>query len=1844
MSDRDEGVVLSQGRFRVDRKRALEKMERFQLEDPHRYVLELLAAAAAVDPEQVEVINDSDDFVISFAAPRVPGEELDGLFDHLWGEPKTPKLSMLQHIGLGVLGALGLEPKWVRVDVGDGERALRLDVKDPAETRHQPLTPPIEGVRVHVRERLSTRTFAEALRLAFQEPIEAQLVRGAARRYPARLRINGQEVPRMPAPEVCVLSWAGEIEGRRAALQFVPHELDTGIDILRHGLVVGHLPMAIGRFGLSGFIRDDALRLNASRSEIVRDERWEDCSKALHAHIDRWLCEAAPLPPEDPEEELRWSGGAGRLPFRATAGELRQALARAAVEVLARGDKELGALEQVPVLEDLRHDLYSVAQLRALPDPPAVTTELILDPDWRGPLFSAADETLLRAVCGDIRDVTRIIQFLAEGRERRTKARVVPPWFEDARQQRRFSQDALKGAISGPLPEQKAGTLIIRWSQGGRVVQTTQIGVPGLRMQVILDHPELETNLSFSQVQSGALYTQAIDLAQAEAVEFLAEFARQAPIYGETAKAAWLFIDYAQVCLRSVSRDCAPADALALIPECLREVPVLPRARGDRLSLRELLLDEAHFWWLTTLPPACPAELAQRIVLLPQELGEAWCKRFPKALQDGSEAITARLERERRMRLPRQEARVLGHNGPKVRVDEPELQGELGWTDPTFMHLNPKPSALLRQGVPVSELTLPAILPGAFGVIDWKGAPVSPAHDALAEGGLEHLQARLVPYLDQLALSMWSPEALKLPVAVESWLCSERISKGPPEAALARVIGRWTDGTPFTLGQLKRFADERQKGDARLVVVSNDPGQLPGYEATVVMLPGARRVFETWASGHVRSRDEDLAQSRWELARFLDRTPWQPGATLASRPIDYADMKGQVFLPVNLSELGPARAVALWQGRVLATRLRAKELGAVVVVEGEALKPTLKLDNVVDSGRLTGLLKKAQRALPELIDDALEALPEDSVPQPPEAWRRLLSCVADSEWRLKDRQEVLERFESLRLFPSLTGETYTPKELRAALEGGQAVRWVPATAARGSADHRYYLLDMPQVREAAAAWLRAEVRDGQGELEDWRAAQRRLATTRRVEAKLSTQHPHVQAFELGALKQKDLPPHRGELGLGGAHLAGREPGLHLTALFDGLPLEPVVLPFPIPLMGIVEGPSVRADRALTQVDTADRRWERLTEALLERAHAWLKELTQAPASDVVRGMLARWALQHRPTGPAREAPLFALIDGSFASLAELHARQKADKAVGVVTALPPGHVRVTWPSPVVPLLLDELELPALRQVVTPRLLDETLRVYRSAPPLPPPTGPGLRLELGGFGDAKLVLPYDTRPEPVPLRLGGVKLAELHFSRPLAVVGVLDDCKLPPTPFLDGVAEGLDSLFAAVTQATRDAVARVAEIHPKWAQAEAVPLMRAALRHLCAEPAQLRAAAAGEAEGLEGQLAALKLFERSDGTPGSLLEVAEGPHIRAVSPGAVGRALPGAAPFWRLGGDERRWLANAFQVVQSDEALAAEERGVARRAAKPFDRSGPLWGARKLSHTVEGVNLLLWLGEPADSLISVLVEGREVCTLAAPLPGLQGWIEGPFEVNTDFSHAALSPVAQRALEETAVTLLRQEASDSERDRLKALRRVKLLLGRSTLRQPARALAPFSELKPFTRHDGTPVSFQELTEALREKGKVWYVRAGSPVEPEDRFTLALSAEELPQVESLVGGAKRLQSLNEAQLKEERRAAERAAQEAAKKAEAEAAAQRSETKRRADAISKHLEQWGHRASVPMDGAPVLDAWLSQGAPDWVMAAEPDSPTLMIAAWKAAADSGLSNEGELALIAELAAALRDA
>ncbi|MBI4422892.1 MAG: hypothetical protein HY554_04160 [Elusimicrobia bacterium] len=113
------------GSFRIDRKRALELLSRFQLRSPYLFPLAWVRSAVASGADSIEIRDAADRFELRFGGRPFPAEELQRLFDCLPAERPDPRL---RELARGALTALPLGARLFLRSGGRGERrALTLE-------------------------------------------------------------------------------------------------------------------------------------------------------------------------------------------------------------------------------------------------------------------------------------------------------------------------------------------------------------------------------------------------------------------------------------------------------------------------------------------------------------------------------------------------------------------------------------------------------------------------------------------------------------------------------------------------------------------------------------------------------------------------------------------------------------------------------------------------------------------------------------------------------------------------------------------------------------------------------------------------------------------------------------------------------------------------------------------------------------------------------------------------------------------------------------------------------------------------------------------------------------------------------------------------------------------------------------------------------------------------------------------------------------------------------------------------------------------------------------------------------------------------------------------------------------------------------------------------------------------------------------------------------------------------------------------------------------------------------------------------------------------------------------
>jgi hypothetical protein len=253
------------GRFRIDSRRALEKLRQYRLADPHHYVLELLRAAVASGATFVDARADADDFELTFDGRPFPPPVLRELLGHALVGGDDPEIVRARLLSLGLAGALGLQPSWIRVQSGPWR--VDLDAQAQASVTQQP--PLLIGSTfIHVRDRLSWRVARDALTGAR----EVKVIAGMASDFPVPLTVNRRRMDSLPAFSEEVLAEVDETyrDGMRVAAAIPRRHLQkTEVRVNVWGVTVTVRSLELPQVQLLALVRDDRLRRNASGSDVV---------------------------------------------------------------------------------------------------------------------------------------------------------------------------------------------------------------------------------------------------------------------------------------------------------------------------------------------------------------------------------------------------------------------------------------------------------------------------------------------------------------------------------------------------------------------------------------------------------------------------------------------------------------------------------------------------------------------------------------------------------------------------------------------------------------------------------------------------------------------------------------------------------------------------------------------------------------------------------------------------------------------------------------------------------------------------------------------------------------------------------------------------------------------------------------------------------------------------------------------------------------------------------------------------------------------------------------------------------------------------------------------------------------------------------------------------------------------------------------------------------------------------------------------------------------------------------------------------------------------------------------
>ncbi len=290
------GAVESVGDFTLDRDKAREKMRQFQLAEPNRYVLELVQAAVLKGATRIDFHIDADDMRMRFDGRPFDRKDFEALYSSLFARMRNAENDARQHLAVGLNAAMALNPRYVRVDSGQGDAGIRLELRAGKDDR---VTERIgeERTVIHVKARFRPGLVVGFFRDMKGTIPEEKLLRTHCARARTKIYLDGQSINQGYELSGAIAVQPIEAKGVHGLVGFNPAQTEgASIEWIKHGVWITTHDFHPSRDqawvealglrtypGLTAVVEADALRMDFSRQNVVWDDAYREVLVQLEA-------------------------------------------------------------------------------------------------------------------------------------------------------------------------------------------------------------------------------------------------------------------------------------------------------------------------------------------------------------------------------------------------------------------------------------------------------------------------------------------------------------------------------------------------------------------------------------------------------------------------------------------------------------------------------------------------------------------------------------------------------------------------------------------------------------------------------------------------------------------------------------------------------------------------------------------------------------------------------------------------------------------------------------------------------------------------------------------------------------------------------------------------------------------------------------------------------------------------------------------------------------------------------------------------------------------------------------------------------------------------------------------------------------------------------------------------------------------------------------------------------------------------------------------------------------------------------------------------------------------------
>ncbi len=301
---RQPGEFQERRHFSIARGRAIQKLRKFALVDPHYYILELIQSAIANGATYIDIDCQRTTSAISYTGGHFPQNAMAQLFDFLFTSEDDVEHGPLRQMALGVNALMRFKPDLIVIETGDGtlQGTTRVEIRGD------------DAVDVGTPDQALNGTYLRAtglsrLKIGFDSSL--QRINGHRREYTAiENRCLVAPVPILYNQEPIFGYTAQRIPeslfGFRRTVEFDEGDLygvigrarrkaQSHFRLMTHGVWIEskkrsfELPNGDTLKRIGGVITFEGLRKTADHGAIVEDDRYEQMWLRLRPYINELL-------------------------------------------------------------------------------------------------------------------------------------------------------------------------------------------------------------------------------------------------------------------------------------------------------------------------------------------------------------------------------------------------------------------------------------------------------------------------------------------------------------------------------------------------------------------------------------------------------------------------------------------------------------------------------------------------------------------------------------------------------------------------------------------------------------------------------------------------------------------------------------------------------------------------------------------------------------------------------------------------------------------------------------------------------------------------------------------------------------------------------------------------------------------------------------------------------------------------------------------------------------------------------------------------------------------------------------------------------------------------------------------------------------------------------------------------------------------------------------------------------------------------------------------------------------------------------------------------------------------